>query len=238
MLYGKGTYDIQARYRYFNRKLFGGKLPETRIDFSWVSYNDFYGMINLDCCDECFVPGKDQIHLMLTSRYAATTRRAMDDILVHEMIHIWGLIFLGRLLIDHGDEFMAKACEIMCQENLTIGEDGDDSKFRYVGREKVSPLVVYEHQDGEFLWIPIHYGAVERFYLMLLQRARKHGCRSCIMEVSNCQAAQRIPHKGWPRHDGYKFNPDVTRRMFTAAKIRVIGAMGLSDQEARTMIRP
>lgn len=237
-LYGKGNYDIASRYKLLNEKCFDGKLPSD-INFRWKRLQHWFGEVVTSCCADCFEMDKDTITLSLSSCYKTRKSKHMDELLLHEMIHVWGLVELKDLLTSHDDRFWRKCAEIESKFRYEVSRDEDSWKHIYTSKSRATrQIFIYEYDDGCMIWIPVHPSSIDKTYERLSERARKSGRKHCLIEVSGCLGASISPCKGWPRHDGYLITEDVRNRMFKHGQVKVIGSMGISDKEIREMILP
>lgn len=75
------NYDIKEKFHKFNIELFDGQLPVPK--FGWESRNGWCGMFYPET-GSCF-PGK----LHLSKALYTTEEKYWDEVLVHEMVHLW-----------------------------------------------------------------------------------------------------------------------------------------------------
>lgn len=114
----QSKYDIKGKYDYYNKKLFGGELPNNfTFKFSrtkkagghvrtlyWTSGRGRYQTVT-----------KWEIQELMLSTFFLRTEEQLDSILVHEMIHIWLTInekHEGYNVKLHGPEFVQKMGEL------------------------------------------------------------------------------------------------------------------------------
>jgi hypothetical protein len=233
-LYGKNNYDMKARYHALNRKVFGGSLPEDdTIRFSWTRLDNMFAMLELGRCADCLELGKDTITFHLDTYRKAKRAKYLDELMLHEMVHLWCLVNDRKSFPWHGAAFKAKACDVMMRFDYNIERDGDWDKFVYTGRA-TRPILFYEDRDGDILWIPMDYGAVEKFHEYMMGKSYRH----CIIEVSKCYAAYRSPNTGMPKgHSGWRLFPGIRRKLFGSAEIRTTLAAGFTNSEARRLLK-
>ena len=235
MLYGKGNYDLKANYDRFNKKLFNGELPE--VDIFWEDgLEDCHANVFTDVCSHHYKHG-DPIRLGVSPYYATKRKKSLDSIIIHEMIHVWEIHVLGCFTL-HKLPFKCKAAELMCKYNCTIENScADPWNFVYVGRGKtVRPILIYECDDGEFVWIPISHNAIDMFYEQGMKRAKEKGLRHGILELSRCRVSNMTPRKIWPDDVGYKFVKGLNTHIFGNARIKFVGGVGLSEKEVKKMM--
>lgn len=110
-------YDLQARYDHFNELLFGGKLPRVPLRFGILKGSGGVFKYKTLLTDPRYLkqpkPVRDRHTIyvegtgsIVISKTYQKSHEAMDQILVHEMIHAQLIINEGNLLDNHGSAFM------------------------------------------------------------------------------------------------------------------------------------
>ena len=106
----KVYYDIQKKYREFNRKLFNNELSDT-IELGWDTSKRKVG-------GQAFET--DKILLTPFDKYVVpeVLEDVYDSMLLHEMTHIWVRMTYGKLKNVHGKEFRNKLKEVNSKKEL------------------------------------------------------------------------------------------------------------------------
>jgi hypothetical protein len=118
-LISSGQYSLDARYHFFNQKLFNNSLPDVRL--SWSNDKNKSGLTTAQSTKGPnntvnVVPGSISIQL---SNQFKRSPEIFDSILIHEMIHVY--FFANHdFMQGHGSKFKAMASRFSHQLGFDI----------------------------------------------------------------------------------------------------------------------
>jgi predicted SprT family Zn-dependent metalloprotease len=147
LLIEKEDYNLQKKYKEFNKKVFNNELPDkiplvyVNKDATWVG--QAYNKGN--------IPEKIEINKKHFEDY---TTRKKDSLLIHEMLHLWiavrGYIAKGNL---HQGEFLKKAKEIEKKSNFTIsGKFVKSIEDDFADLKKGDTYLLFFLSDDKLMW--------------------------------------------------------------------------------------
>lgn len=133
------TYNLETKYNFFNKKLFGGSLPNIQLSWKTKTRGDTVGLAY----------GNTEIVLNKT-KLENFSEKNIDAVLIHEMIHIWvaneGYPDKGNI---HQGAFNVKAKELAKVTGLkltgTTLRDSDDLELKYQDKKKIPVWVVVKN---------------------------------------------------------------------------------------------
>lgn len=127
-------YDLQGRYDEFNRLYFGGELP--RIPLAFRPLKNFGGAVKAKVMPigpathpalvrlgrpkyQAGELNRESLNMVISSTYVRTQKQ-FDEILLHEMIHVWEMAIAGVYYENHGPTFLKKRDEVAKASGIDI----------------------------------------------------------------------------------------------------------------------
>lgn len=144
----ENNYNIEQKYKLFNKLYFNSKLPGINI----ILVNKKAKFIAQVCYDK-----KEKLsHLEINRYFKDLSENNKDAVLLHEMIHIW--VYIQNMSSSknlHRGEFLKKAKEIESKIKLNISgrfhKDSDDLEKKYSDKEKIEIYVIFKTYTPKFL---------------------------------------------------------------------------------------
>lgn len=156
MVVDPAKYKVYSRYAKFNKQFFNGELPKIPITFSRLkNVGGFVNAITTRKTKYDTPVLKDGSMFMKISTTMLRTEQGLDEILLHEMIHVW-FFHKGDFKENHGSKFIRKAKEIgdivgykiPLTDNITALDIHEDAI-------KTIAVLLFKETNGQYVYATV-----------------------------------------------------------------------------------
>jgi hypothetical protein len=226
LLLAAEPFDLKSKYRYWNSKGFGGELPS--IPMKWVRSKRVGGYVSATVkyksqIDRRLGTGEVTLKKLAVSNFLQMSEERFDEILLHEMIHVYVMGILGKAGRGggHGAYFLTKRREVMGKTgvNIPMTEDisgldlAEDVPDKDVG-------VLLAKKDGKTLMQVFNLNVLKRVYRNVADVMEKHGYYPWFAFIQSSERElQKYPEQRKYRRGWYKIPDSLVNDIMRGGRI-------------------
>jgi len=219
-------FDLKAKFRYWNSKGFGGELPN--LPMKWVRSKKVGGYVEAMVryktpMDRRLGNGEVTLKKLAISNFLQMSEQRFDEIMLHEMIHVYvmGVLQKAGRGSGHGSYFMAKRREVMGKTgvNIPLKEDisgmdlADDVPNKEVG-------VILAKRDGKTFMQVFNLKVLKRVYKNVAELMELRGYYPWFAFVeSDKRELQKYPEQRKYGRGWYKVNESMAQDILNGGNV-------------------
>lgn len=218
-------FDLKSKYRYWNSKGFGGELPS--IPMKWVRSKRVGGYVEATVryktpMDRRLGTGEVTLKKLAVSNFLQMSEERFDEILLHEMIHVYVMGILGKAGRGggHGADFLAKRREVSSKTGVNIPMTEDISGLQLAEDVPDKDVgVLLAKRDGKTLMQVFNLNVLKRVYRNVADTMERRGYPWFAFIQSNERELQKYPEQRKYNRRWYKVNDSLVNDIMRGGRI-------------------